>query len=354
MRVRFLDLAVPEERAEWIYCWETWPDREVFAHPHYLQLFARPEDRVVCAEFSTDESGVLFPFILRPLRVEPWAGSAETTSDLIGPYGYGGAFHWNLANDQEVEFWEQVVTWLHERCVVSSFVRLALFPSQILPFPGEIETRMPNVVRTLDLTPDQLWYDYEHKVRKNVNRAKRSQLAVEIDLQGRRLDDFLNIYHSTLDRREALQTYFFSREFFEDILKNLPGQFVFAHVSQGEQIVSSELALVSANHVYSFLGGTLAEAFALRPNDLLKHELILWAQQQGKRAFVLGGGYEGADGIYRYKKSFAPQGTVEFRVGKAIHDTATYERLRERRQVWEAVQGSSWQPKASFFPAYRG
>lgn len=353
MHVRFLDHARPEERAEWMAWWKAWPDREVFAHPWYVQLFARPGDRVMCAAGFADDGGVLFPFLLRPLAVEAWAGAAETAWDLVGPYGYGGAFAWNCSNDGQSGFWLQVADWLRKQHVVSSFVRLSLFPSQLLPFPGKVETRSRNVVRTLDLTPDQLWHDYEHKVRKNVKRARQSQLVVEIDATGRRIDDFLSIYYATLDRRDALQAYFFPRPFFEALVRHLSGQFVFAHVLRGTQVVSSELALVSANHVYSFLGGTLTEAFALRPNDLLKHELILWAQQQGKRAFVLGGGYEAEDGIYRYKKSFAPRTTVDFCVGKAIHDTHTYNRLVTRRQVWEAVQGRRWQTNPCYFPVYR-
>jgi hypothetical protein len=353
MHVRSLDHAVPEERAQWVAWWEAWPDREVFAHPHYVELFARPGDRVLCAGRRTDSGGVLFPFLLRPLTAEPWSDPAETAWDLVGPYGYGGAFAWNYSADQAAEFWKQVEDWLREHAVVSSFVRLSLFPDQLLAFPGTVELNAPNVVRSLDLTPDELWHAYEHKVRKNVNRAKQSQLAVEIDPAGRRLDEFLAIYYSTLDRREASGTYFFPREFFAALVRNLAGQFVFVHILHNQQVVSSELVLVSARHVYSFLGGTLAEAFPLRPNDLLKHEVILWARQLGKRAFVLGGGYGGEDGIYRYKKSFAPQGSVDFLVGKAIHDRAGYERLLARRRDWETQQGNPWQPKPGYFPEYR-
>ena len=105
----------------------------------------------------------------------------------------------------------------------------------------------------------------------------------------------------------------------------------------------------SANHLYSFLGGTLAEAFAERPNDLLKHEIILWGRQAGKRAFVLGGGFAPDDGIYRYKKSFAPNGSAPFCVGRRIHNAAAYTRLIESRRRWQ----SGWAPRNGYFPEYR-
>jgi len=351
--VRFLDSAVPAERTDWIVCWQAWPGREVFAHPAYVRLFARPTDRSMCAAFSTDHGGALFPFLLRPLAIEPWAETDEASWDLVTPYGYGGAFAWNCTEEESRTFWEQFQAWTEANGVVASFARLSLFAEQQLPFAGEVTVDRLNVVRGLELTPDELWHDFEHKVRKNVNCAKRSDLRVEIDPTGRRIEEFLNVYHSTMQRRGATDGYYFPREFFASVVRELPGQYVFLHVLQGPQVVSTELVLVSAEHLYSFLGGTLAESFAQRPNDLLKHEAILWGRAAGKRAYVLGGGYEGEDGIYRYKKSFAPNGSKPFCVARHVHDPAAYDRLVERRRHWEASRGQAWTPKAGYFPQYR-
>jgi hypothetical protein len=351
--IRFLDSLVPAELAEWFAHWQAWPGREVFAHPAYVRLFARPVDRVVCATLSTAGGGVLFPFLLRPLAAEPWAETDETAWDLVTPYGYGGAFAWNCTPEESAAFWGQFHAWADANHVAASFARLSLFQEQQLPFAGEIVVDRPNVVRGLELTPDELWHDFEHKVRKNVNCARRSGLTGEIDASGRRIEEFLAIYYSTMERRGAAEGYYFPREFFETLVRELPGQFVFGHAISAGRVVSTELVLVSAKNIYSFLGGTLAEAFAQRPNDLLKLEIILWGRQAGKRAFVLGGGYEEEDGIYRYKKSFAPNGSKPFRVGRRIQDATAYDRLRERRRWWEESRGTAWTPRPGYFPEYR-
>lgn len=348
-----LDGMVPEELAAWVRLWEEWPQREVFAHPGYVKLVARPVDRVLCAALTSGPCLVLFPFILRPVATEPWADPDEVSWDLIGPYGYGGAFASGCLSQTQPDFFDQLDRWLDVHSVVTSFVRMTLFPAQVLPFRGQVTPKALNVIRDLGPAPDDLWRDYEHKVRKNVSRAREAGLVFEIDPYGRGLDDFLGIYYATMDRRDAAASYYFPKEFFESIVEDLPGQFVFAHVRQGERIVSTELALVSADHAYSFLGGTLPEAFPMRPNDLLKHELFLWARRLGKKAFVLGGGYEGTDGIYRYKRSFAPGGVVDFHIGTAVHDSDAYERLVARRRSWELGRGSTWEPETGFFPAYR-
>lgn len=353
MHFKILDQANAAERVEWLELWNAWAEREVFAHPDYSALFAKPGDKVLCASEVTPSGGVLFPFLLRPLAREDWVDDNEQAWDLVGPYGYGGVFAWGNDPDAQNDFWMNFEAWIASNNVVSSFVRLSLFPDQLIPFQGTVERNTANIVRTLDIEPDVLWREYEHKVRKNVNKAKQANLTVETDSSGQRLDDFLAIYYSTMDRRDASGSYYFPRAFFESLCANLVGQFMFFHVLHESKVVSTELVLVSRRHLYSFLGGTLPEAFSMCPNDLLKHEVNLWGRTAEMHSFVLGGGYNGEDGIFRYKKSFAPHGVTDFYVGKQIHQPAAYDRLVSQRQKWNESRGVTWEPKPGFFPLYR-
>lgn len=342
------------EHRRWMQLWERWPDREIFAHPDYVSLFARPCDRVICAVLQADQGCVLFPFIARPLAAEQWAAMEGHLCDAVSPYGYGGPFGWGCSREDAAAFWLGMREWARQEAVACLFARLSLFADQLIPFEGKVCDNASNVVRWLDIDEAHLWRDYEHKVRKNVNRAISSGLTVEQDGEGRRLAEFLEIYRATMDRRGAKEDYYFPREFFERICRELKSQFMFFHALSGDTVVSTELVLVSTRHIYSFLGGTRAEAFHMRPNDLLKHEVILWGRRQGKQAYVLGGGYGGGDGIYRYKLSFAPKGGVPFRTGQIIFDEKAYKRLTESRASWERGAGREWSPSLGFFPEYRG
>ena len=91
----------------------------------------------------------------------------------------------------------------------------------------------------------------------------------------------------------------------------------------------------------------------MRPNDLLKHETIRWLRDAGKRAYVLGGGYGADDGIYRYKKAFAPHGDHAFSTQSLVLDPAALELLLAARSKWERSQGRTWSPAEGFFPPYR-
>jgi len=176
-------------------------------------------------------------------------------------------------------------------------------------------------------------------VRKNVKKARASGVRIEFDEDGTRLDDFLRLYAHTLDRRDAADRYRFQRDFFERLPE---GGRVYVHALLDGEVVSSELVLLSERNAYSFLGGTDSASFAARPNDLLKWELILRLKEQGKRRFVLGGGYTAGDGIFRYKRSFAPHGLVPFSVGRRVFQQQLYDELTAR-----AAGGGD------FFPAYR-
>jgi hypothetical protein len=351
--VEFLDPGEPRDRAAWLELWNRWPDREVMAHPDYVRLFARPADRVVAAALRSDEGGILYPLIVRPLAAEPWGAAEGQACDLTTAYGYGGPFGWNVTEEETQVFWAEFDEWARNQEAVTSFDRLSLFPEQLLQFKGEVETKGSNIVRGLDLSESDLWSDYAPKVRCNVNHARRLGLHVESDSSGERLDEFMEIYNSTMTRRNACKAYFHPRGFFESIIRDLAGHFSFFHLSLKGRAISSELVLLSENSSYSFLGGSLKEAFDLRANDLLKHEIITWCRNAGKKVLILGGGYRGADGILAFKKTFAPNGEVAFRVGKRTYDAALCERMADERRSWEKQRGNDWNPDPQYFPVYR-
>ncbi len=95
MKHRILDAAIAAERAEWLDLWEGWSGREVFAHPAYVSLFARPCDRAVCAGGEDDGGTVLFPLVLRPLAAEPWATPGEARVPASMKMPRVGTYSWS-------------------------------------------------------------------------------------------------------------------------------------------------------------------------------------------------------------------------------------------------------------------
>lgn len=349
-----LSAADVKERAKWLEIWSSWPRHDVFAHPEFLRVYESEHQKAFAAVYETDKGTILYPFLRRHLRVLDWVPEGfSSRSDTTSPYGYGGAYYWgDDAARVEVSdgFWRAYNEWAQRECCVSEFIRFHLFEQDLAVYPGERILRGKNIVRVLTLSEDNLWMDFEHKVRKNIKKSQRMGLEFITDEHGRYLDDFLNIYESTMRRRNANESYYFNREFFKTISDRLPDNSAYFHILDNGNIVSTELVLYSSETVYSFLGGTLDGAFDKRPNDLLKYKIMIWAIKRGISNYVLGGGYTPEDGIHRYKLSFAPKGERYFYTGQRITNAGEYKELVDMRK--NSLNGE-WQPRDGYFPQYR-
>lgn len=268
----------------------------------------------------------------------------NTYFDLISPYGYGG-FLGNVQDYDELN--RSFDAYCRQSGYICEFVRFELFSDYCKHYGGEVETRTHNVIRNLEASEEEIWMDFKQKVRKNVNRAKQCGLEIRIENTTEHLDDFLEIYYSTMERNTADSGFYFSKEFFETIGLMQDNICFFYALHEGKAI-STELVIFGAEQAYSYLGGTLREYFDMRPNDYLKYEIIKWAKQRGLKNFVLGGGYGSDDGIFQYKASLAPHGIVDFYIGRKIFDAERYRELLEMRK-----EDTPDIESKAFFPKYR-
>lgn len=266
--------------------------------------------------------------------------------DLCTPYGYGG-FLFEGNNESFQEILNEYENYCQQTGYISEFVRFELMEPYHVYYHGEVETRTHNVVRNLDISMDDIMADFEHKVRKNIKKAVRNGLEIIVDEDGTHLDEFLRIYYKTMERTDANEEFFFSKEFFET-LNHMKDNVMYFYVLYEEKIISAELVIYGSKNAYSFLGGTDHEYFSVRPNDFLKYEIIKWAKEKGLKNFILGGGYGSDDGIFRYKKSLAPSGIVDFYIGRRIFNQHNYYELVKIREKDHKLELNS-----RFFPLYR-
>lgn len=330
----------------WRAVWEA-TGREPFAHPGFGTLLAGPGTDALAACWEDDGGLVLLPLVLRDLPQEVGAALPDGAwRDATSPYGYGGPF---VAGAPDLAaFWSALVSWMSGNQVLSCFVRGSVTGPGHGVEPGSPATRAlhlaDNVVVGLWPDAEERWARYEHKVRKNVKKARRHGLGTTVTPGFADVAGFADVYASTMDRRAAAQFYRFDADFFARLGEVLDGSFWVADTRDAEgALVSTELVLVGEATCYSFLGGTRREAFPMAPNDLLKHDVIEHAAYAGLTSYVLGGGYEPGDGIFRYKRAFDPTGVVPFTGIQVVADQLRYDAAC-------AVVGA---PDSSFFPRYR-
>lgn len=314
----------------------------------YVSAFKEIEDEEpILFYYESNNTRAIYVFIKRDISNSIYFKGKipeKTFFDIISPYGYGGFL---IEGSDPKSVYDSFTEYCTKNDFVSEFVRFHLLSNSKDYFPGLLESNMHNIIRTLDLPLDEIVADFEYSVRKNINKAMRSGLIIEVDTDGNRINDFLEIYYETMTRTGANASFFFPKKFFED-LNSMVGQFVYIHVLFEEKVIASELVLYGAENCYSFLGGTNKDYFKYRPNDFLKFGIIKWAQSIGLKRFILGGGYGREDGIYNYKKAFSPNGEIDFFVGKRILDCEKYDQLVLLRE-----HIGQHKLDKEFFPEYR-
>ena len=355
--MRFLD-AKPDSRHEWLDWWQR-TGSEPFAHPDYVSLLAETHDQVMALTWSDPAGGqALLPLIRRPiptdLHLQSEAASLPWT-DIVSPYGYGGPFTSGTVDSSAL--FGALLGWMRDERVVTAFIRPS--PTHVPPAGLELEgyeTRHVGdiVIVGLGRSRDDQWRHYEHKVRKNVNKASRAGMRVEILHDFIHLDEFVEIYTETMGRRGASSWYFFGRPLFERLGETLSGNYVLAEVYEPSgRIVSVELVLVSDRFLYSFLGGTRRDAFRHAPNDLLKHAVIDYGRDLGKEGYVLGGGYLPDDGVFRYKRAFDVGGIQPFTVVQLTAEQRVRRTLDRARLAQARREHPDAELPPDFFPPYR-
>lgn len=325
------------------------PNYDVFYLSGYLKAFQLSgEGKPMLVIYSNKDEYAINVVFKRDIADDPCFCTQvpkEKYYDLISPYGYGGFLG-------KVSDWNNLAKEWQEFCCdkgfVSEFVRFHLFSGYEKYYAGIVETHTHNVVRNLEMPLEDMWMDFKAKVRKNVKKANSFNLEVIRDDSGEYLDDFLRIYYGTMDRNDAADNFYFTKDFFEKILEMKENVTIF-HVVFMDKIISTEMVIYGSENVYSYLGGTDREYFDLRPNDLLKYEIIKWAKEKGLKNFVLGGGYGADDGIFQYKTCLAPNGIVDFHIGKKVLNRDAYIELCKLRNL----EFDNENLENGFFPMYR-
>jgi hypothetical protein len=308
--------------------------RDVFYMPSFARLCQETLNRdheVLCAALDSDAGVALYPFAKRDLGRLTAFTEFTGRHDITGLYGRGGLVASDASPQLLSQFHAALADYSHANNIVCSFDRY--HPVMANDGYAGPDTRVMDiggfVVVDLRPDPDAIQESFKSSVRKDLRKAERNNIRCFDEADGAHLADFLDIYHGTMARNAASEFYYFTADYFATLIRTIPGQFHFFYAEAGGEIVSCELVLLHGKYAHSFLGGTRREALPLAVNPMLKWEIIRTLKQQGCEYFLLGGGTHPDDGIFQFKKAYAPEGVLPSRIGGTIWDLDTYGQLRE-------------------------
>ncbi len=323
------------ESAEWTELFSRLPgeQQDIFYAPSFARLCQgtlNQADEVLCAAMSSGDGVMLYPFVKRDLGKLTGLHDFDGFFDMTSLYGRGGVVTSDTAVDRLHLFHATMAEYCHENAIVCGFDRFHPVIGNDAYVASATKVMDVGGFVVVDMRPEMAAIENSFKpsVRKDLRKAERNGITCIAESDGRHLRDFLQIYYHTMQRNLAAEFYYFSEAYFAALEKNMPKQFHFFYAMAEGEIVSCELVLHHGKYCHSFLGGTKREALPLCANPMLKREIIRYLKERGCQYFLLGGGTHPDDGIFNFKKAYAPDGVLPSRIGGTIWDDSTYERIR--------------------------
>jgi serine/alanine adding enzyme len=328
--------------------------RSAFGSVEYASIVERHREevaRLILFRSQEDHALVTYPLFLRAaselsfetsVAHEAWdAASPEYTGPLAtGPNTEAGGRAFRQIFDRYCQ---------HNR-IITEFAHL--HPWRTAPGVHWLENVRPDreiVYVDLEQSNTDLWQQsLTYACRKNINRARRENVKVFSAEKPDDICQFHQVYSHTMDRNRAQARYYYPLQFFMDFFEQMPDHARFALAEHDGKIVAGTLFLHDDHDVYAYLGGAYHADQGVRPTNAVVYETICWAQEQGKKRLILGGGYKDNDGIFRFKASFSPL-RAGFSVYRQIHLPDQYDALCRE---WASHYGASPE-HGSYFPPYR-
>jgi hypothetical protein len=355
--MRFL---TTNQREEWTRIVRRARQYDFYFLPEYHALVERRGEGEARL-FVYEQAGytIVLPLIIRTLADLPGiAAWANTWRDATSVYGYSGPLcsHEDIPRALVDDFQRALTRTLQELQAVSVFSRLhPLLPAQTTLLDGLGEPQFGGDTVSINLlgTPAEQRADYHGTIKNRINRLARSGVTCALDIEQRHLPDFVALYHETMRRVRAEQSYFFDPTYFYDLAQSLgPVLKLFIVKTPDGCVINGGLFTLCDGIVQYHLGGTRDAALKLSPTVLLFETVRHWAHQNGAHTFHLGGGVGGkADSLFQFKARFSQQ-RHKFVTWRWIVAASAYHELSLQQQLWNSERGLR-ASSASFFPAYR-
>ena len=330
---------------------------DVYHLPEYVALEAQRTNTIPQAFILEDGDCLFFiPYLLRSCADIARSQNLDIY-DVFSPYGYPGILM-NEVAIQNPEFLESALakfsSTLQKNNVCSAFLRL--HPILGSEFTDSLKSQYfrPNgQTISIDLTLDEnrIWAKTRRGHQSTINKCIRLGFTAKTVPLLEHLDKFIDIYLETMERVNAQDRYYFSRQYFESLLE-LNEKIHLGVVESEGQIICACLFFESCNIVQAHLGGTKTAFLKQSPFNLLLHHMALWGKARGNKYLHIGGGLGGKkDNLYTFKSGFSKQ-RHDFFTFRSIVDRLQYNDLLEYRAKFLNKPIEELK-RSQFFPAYR-
>lgn len=277
---------------------------------------------------------------------------SNTFYDITTPYGYGGfLIEGKITKDNLKNLDNEYSSICKKEGIISEFVRLnpVLNNGRYLKEIYDISSLGKTI--TIDLiSTDHIWDNLASKNRNVIRKAMKSGVEIYWGRDPNLFNEFIGLYNATMDKDNALDYYYFNKDFYNSVLTDLKYNSLIFYAVYDEKIIAMSMILYANEQVHYHLSASNREFQHLAPSNLLLYEVACWGCENGYKTFHLGGGLGSKeDSLYKFKKVFNKNSVTTFRIGRKIFSEELYNEMISLRKG-ELTSGSY----TGYFPEYRG
>lgn len=276
---------------------------------------------------------------------------SNTYFDITTPYGYGGFIIEGEVTKESLELLdEEYSSFCREKGIISEFVRFHPVLNNCEKLKDIYAISQLGKTVTIELSsPEQIWNNLIAKNRNVIRKAKKSGVEVFWGRNPELIEKFIELYNATMDKDNAKDYYYFKKDFYESVLKDLKYNSMIFYALHNGNVIAMSMVMFSNNQMHYHLSASDKEYQHLAPTNLLLYEVACWGAENGYKSFHLGGGLGSKeDSLYKFKKAFNRDSETNFSIGRKIFSTETYNKLIEIRN-----KENDFSFNNLFFPTYR-
>lgn len=344
-----------DNAAEWYRYLQELPKADIYFTPDYCKIYEENgEGQAQLFVYTEGNKFVYYPYIMRKVNGESIIQMNNTDIDLYDittPYGYGGPLSNVIHQEERQELYRNFSEHFHEHCInnriITEFVRF----HPLLRNHNDYQQVAPTFVRNtvyidLRLSNEEVWRNYSQGNRNRIRRAHKEGLVISHQ-DPHHLENFLELYYSTMEKKQANDYYYFNERFMANTLAYLQGNIELIEVKHGDKVIASCMFMVHGRYAHYHLMGSDRQNLNLCPVNLLIDYAASWAREKGCHYLHLGGGYLGEDNLYRFKRGFNTKDQLDFYIGRRIHCLDSYE------NIMRCLGSNHPEQSNEYFPAYR-
>ena len=324
---------------------------DIYFEPEYGKLNEQIEGGVAETFSFTCEYGTAQSVFIK--REVPYLIDRVQYYDAITPYGYGGPAVIECTDREKLieEYGKAYRQYCVEQKIVDEFVRFHPLTENALDFGEVYEAIYNRHTIAVDLTDDNYSsVQFTPDCRNMIRKAEKKGVIIEIDTECKYMDDFIRMYYATMDKNNASDYYYFSKEYFDRLKSIECHKLILINGFVEDKIVSSAMFMCSDEYMHYHLAATEPEYYSYAANNIVLAKAIEYGRELGLKWLHLGGGLtsDEKDRLFKFKHNFGrtEDNLKDFYIGKAVFMPEVYGKLCEMAK-------EDGMKNDGFFPAYR-